>query len=263
MTRRNSFIGALVLCALSICAFAAASASAEGLTATTCVKNPVGEPRFEDSHCEKEKPVTGEYITEDIKLDETTEAEGDAIGKSELSATLFGVAAIVTCEKAHTTGDVKNITEGTLMRVHGTVEIDYLECHAVRKTNPAQTCTVLDLNSGKTGTILTKPLTFITGPNHDINVTPIAEEMKGPFAEFELKNGSGTCPAALTNVKVTVTGTAVGTANTEKASHGTFKEKVGGGLKANGAEAEYNGTNIGYMKGQPENTIAIETRPLK
>jgi hypothetical protein len=261
MTRRNSFIGALVLCALSICAFAAASASAEGLTAVTCVKNAPGEPRFEDPHCEKEKPVTGEYATKDIELNNTTEAEGDAVGKSELGATLFGVAAIVTCEKAHTTGDVKNITEGTLMRVHGTVEIDYQECHAIVKGNPAKTCEIKDLNSGKTGTILTFPLTYITSEKeHNITVTPIAEEMKGPFAKFELKNETAKCPAALTNVVVTVTGTAVGTASTTKASHQTFSGTVGGGLKANGATAEYNGTNIGYMKGEPTGTIFLETK---
>jgi hypothetical protein len=251
-------LSALALCALAICAFAAANASAEGLTATTCVKNPVGSPRFTDSHCETEG--FGEYTTEDLQLNETTETEGDSVGKVELTHVVFGIAVITTCEKAHTTGDIKNITEGTLMRVHGTLEIDLSECHAIVKGNPAKTCTIKDLNSGKTGTILTFPLTFISGSEHNITVTPIAEEMKGPFAKIELKNETGTCPAGLTNTVTTITGTAVGTTNTTKASHMTFSGKVGGGLKANGAVAELHMTLRTYMKGQPENTIGIETR---
>jgi hypothetical protein len=263
MTRRRSIPGALALCALALCAFGATNASAEGQTAFTC-KEAVGTPQYTTSRCEVENE-TGKFSTVVIPFEETTEVTGEATTASVLKGTIALTKTVVTCQKAPSTGHVKNIFVGTEMQAHGTkTVIDYSECSAALESNPAKKCDVEDLIGGKgtRGTILTNPLTSKTSANvaeHFVTFEP--EVMGEPFAKFKIQqtvNPPFECPAALVGVTVTVTGKARGVVPGTKHSHITFSGTVGGELKANGAAAEYTGTNRGTMNGT-ENAIGLKT----
>jgi len=261
MTRRRSIIGALVLCALSVCAFGAASASAgEGLTAVECVETAPGKGKFNTSHCETpESP--GNFETTAFNLNETVKVEGTAEGISTLAAKISLTETIVDCTKAHTTGAVTNVTveisKGVFeMRAHGTEAVTvYSECMArlKAKTTAEEQCEVVGSASG---VITTNPLTSTTGPNHEVT---FSEPSGGNIATFTIvkKAINGKVCNLPETKNIPVKGTAIADANTTKHTHLTFAGK--GTLTVGGAAATYSGTNKGYMAGEPENTVSLET----
>jgi hypothetical protein len=255
MTRRKSILGALALCALSICAFGAANASAVGMTAVTCEEKGAGS-KYGNSQCAT--PATGgSWETTQIPLaSPATEVTGDA---GELTV-LKGVVALtnveITCGKTATTGKVKNIEAGGEMKIEGTEIVnDYTECHASLQANTAKKCEVESITGtkGVKGTIATNSLKSLSGTEHKITFEPTTAG--GAFAEFNILKGE--CLGA--TAKVTVTGSVIGIANTEKHHHITFTPATNGSnLKANGGAASYQGTYTLIMKGTA-NLIGAET----
>ena len=91
MTRPKSIIGALVLCALSICAFAASSASASGLTAVTCEEKGAGG-HYNTAACATPE-VAGNFETKALPLNTATEVTATSTeGEPALRATIGGVS---------------------------------------------------------------------------------------------------------------------------------------------------------------------------
>jgi hypothetical protein len=264
--------GALALCALAFCAFAAAGASAieKGLTAVKCVEVAGGTGNYETSHCDTAKPGTA-YDT--VAIEGSTEiegtstnAEGGAEG-SQLTATIGGLNVIVICAIAHGTGSVTNVVakdEKGVERhaIHGTnIVIKYTECHAVLASKPARTCEVASITGGvEVGRIQTTPLTLTTvGTEHQVKLEPVTT-----FSQFQILNLGKEC-FFKNQIEVTVTGSVEGEATTTTHSHLTFTVANNGvSLKVNGGSAHYVGTCGAWMlrtlpEFEPKVTVGAET----
>jgi len=262
MTRTKSILGALVLCALSIGAFAAVSASASELTAVTCknTNNPAGQ----DSHCTTGS--SGLFETVALPLNTTTEVESHNTEiEPTLRATLAGSSFTVICENSSGTGKVTNKEPTSLKH---TIEFKegvntYSKCHAVLKSNEARFCSVEGITApGGVDMISTSKLKgTTTGVNHQVILEPEA----GAFSEFKiLKAGAnpGTESSCWTasSLTVQVTGKVECEANTTNHAHLTCTEANNGtALKVGGGEAKYIDT-VGFnMKGEPEVTVGATT----
>jgi hypothetical protein len=280
--RARTTLGALVLYALALSAFGAATAAASGgLTAVECVEFPGG--RFESSHC-LTNGKEGNFETVAIKPGVKKEVEGTAtrevsetqheLGSTANPVAVFhsivgGIAVTVTCGKANSTGGkVENKVVGTEMVVHGTeAVVTYGECHASKETEPAAICTVQGTAPPTAvGEIKTNKTTGISGPEHSVTVKPEEGEATA-FTEFKILASGAPCfTAAALSVKVT--GHATGTANTKTHSHLTIKEPwpcggtgqpACGGLKVNGSKAAQTVTGTGFTKGNKEATVGALT----
>jgi hypothetical protein len=259
MTRGKSILGALALCALSICAFAAANASAEGLTAYTCTNGPVGESTYKDNHC-KEDLVgkTGNFETKDIGLN-TTAVTFENVGVSILKSKIALANIEIECKKAVSEEAwIQNKTTGTNMEVVGEGYIHYTECSLPKFPK----CTVSGSNGGAvqpSGTITTYKLKAATNvmaagtEEHTVTFTPAGAT---PFVKLHIvKSGPDPCTIEGT---FDITGSASGHVPTEAHSHITFNGK--GALKLGAAVAEYFGTTRTTMKeGTESKTIGIKT----
>jgi hypothetical protein len=254
MTRRKSILGVLALCALSVCAFGAANASAAGLTAVTCEEKGAGS-KYNSSACAT-PAVAGNWETTQVPAGTVTEVTGTAVGTSVLKGTVALTKVEITCGKTATTGNLKNIEAGGEMKIEGTnIVNDYTECHASLEANTAKKCEVESITGtkGVKGTIATNSLKSLSGTEHKITFEPTTAG--GAFAEFNILKGE--CLGA--TAKVTVTGSVIGIANTEKHHHITFTPATNGSnLKANGGAASYQGTYTLIMKGTA-NLIGAET----
>jgi hypothetical protein len=260
MTRPKSIIGALVFCALAFCALGAANASASGLTAATCTEGSGGHTQYEDSHCLKEKTegaFTTVEIAEGVETAVTSESDLAPILKGKIALT----NTVVECQHSMSTSGTLTNRAGPPMFVEGkNIRVHYTECHAFLESNPAKTCTVKnEIENENAETITTTLLKSTTESNATEHFVKFeTEKAGGEFAKFKLENGKGTCPAALTGVTVTVTGSARAVVPASPHSHLTFNATSGGALKANGAAATYEGTEHVTMEGT-EKTIGLTT----
>ena len=250
--RRSSMLGALGLCTLALCAFAAANASAAELTAVTCQEVPAGTGNYKTSACETPKVAGSNFETVALPKDQTTEVTGSSVGKAVLKAVVAFLNIEITCEKTEGTGHATNRepTAGKHTIEGSKIIIDYSECHASLQSDTTKTCEVEDVATKTKGTILTKELKSTTTTEHNVKTEPVAAG--GPFVEFKILTsntpGTGACPIPASTVKVT--GSLIGVADTSKHSHVTFTPATNGGLlKANGSAASFEGTNTGVQKG--------------
>jgi hypothetical protein len=258
MTRRKSILGALLLCALAVCAFGAASASAEGLTAYTCTEG-TGADEYSDSHCLVENPGAGPFATVKITEPETA-VTIESVSAPKLTATIALSKITVECESSMSEGGTITNKVGPPMSVEGkNGRAHYTNCRAFLQSNPEKACTVknkiVNENVGTITTTVLKSTTEFSATEHFIKFEP-QEGTK--FAEFILENGLGTCPAALIGSNVQVTGAARGRVPTSPHSHITFDATSGSTLKAGGAAATYDATERVTMAGT-EKTIGLTT----
>lgn len=257
ISRGRVLAGALALCAVLVCAFAEASASASALTAVKCEKVGAVEGEL-NSHCET--GTTGEYKTVALPLNETV--EGTAITTEEepaLRATIAGLNVTIRCAKTETIGGIGGNTEPSPGKhvISGKSErTTYSGCHTVLKTKETRFCAVEEVtgpNPGTIGMISTTALKgSTTGVEHQVRVEP-AEA--GLLSKFKiLKKGSvpaeeNECPFNSTIV-VEVEGFVESEVNTTNHSHVTFTEANNGtGLIVAGAAAHYIATIGGFIKG--------------
>jgi hypothetical protein len=267
MSRARTTAGALVLCALALCAFGAASASATvGLTAVECQEQ--GGGKFNTSECAT-PAVAGNWETKAFALNEAKEIEGTAVPNAEgFAAVLTGTVALakvdISCKRSTATGTLTNVTPegaGKEMKIEGKGQITHFEECTARLTSDTgvnkEACKVEAITGGQgVGKITTAVMKGITGPEHLITLEPTTGTT---FTEFEVlaeAEAGKTC--SLPTTKVSVTGKLAATANTEKHSHVTF---AGGGtaLRANGSATTYTATYAGHTKGVPTATVGAMT----
>ena len=290
MNSRARTIGAaLMLCALSICAFGAANASAVGLTAVKCVKE-VGVHKYNSAEC-LTPAISGEFETVALAKGVTTEIEGQAttnehgLGKTNeaepakstkvalFKATASGLAIEITCSKTTGSGKVTNeeieieeeIEKGKfitvpIMAAHGTeAVVTYTECHASLQSDTTKVCKVQGTAPATAvGTIQTNPLTGINiGTEHQVEIKP---EGALPFTAFTiLKESTPNC-FTKANVSMGVTGSVIAIANTTTHSHLTYEPATNGSkFLANGAAASFEATTTFWMKGAPTELVGGET----
>jgi hypothetical protein len=246
MKRSRSILGALVLCALSLCAFGAVSASAEGLTAYVCTE-ATGTPQYSDSHCQTES-VGGAFAT--IVIEPSTNVTGEAVGTSKLVGTVALAKVEVKCTAMMTpaggASTVKNETGPPMKAVGVSTRLEYTGCEANLVSAPTKKCNIEAVTGAfqPVGTIVTTLLksssSFEAGnEEHFVTFEP---EFGTLFTEFKIIQKTE-CPAALVGQVVKVTGSARGVVPPTMHSHITFSGTVGGNLKVGGAAAEYSGTS--------------------
>jgi len=263
MTRGSSTLAALVLCLAGLCAVGAASASATvGITAVTCENVGIGHGNFSTNKCETPESVEGSFKTVALPLNETKEAEGDAVETTILHATVALSEVTITCSKAHITGKITNVTptgETGEMQAHGTEghsTYEGCEAHLKSKTAAEEACQIEAITGalGK-GKIQTTTLTATSGPEHKLSYK---SEVGTNITEFNILAEKATTQACnLPKAKVTLTGEVIGQVSTTKHSHVSLVGE--GSLKANGAAATITATTTGYKKGQPETTLGGTT----
>jgi hypothetical protein len=257
MARARTLLAALVACGLLSCALGAGGASAAGLTAYVCEAVSPGTGEYADSHCEEEGE--GNYATLVVPENETTEASALGEGPATLSATLGGVRVTVTCTGRTGSGDLRNVEEGGVMRVHGTnIVIEYTGCSgaAGAKQKP---CAVTGVGAGA-GAITTAPLTSTATAEGAVHHAVFEPEEGGNFTEFVF--GGSECPSAVQNggTPYPITGSLTGTIPESAQSHLTFQGTGGGNLRiGEGAEAEYQATTSHLTMAGTEETIAVKT----
>jgi len=252
---RKSILGVLALCALSLCAFGAANASAAGLTAVTCEEVEPGTGKYNTSECAT-PAVKGNFETKAITAAKTALTGSQVSEFSRLKATVALSKVEVTCTATMTDGKATNIEVGGEMRVEGIETVnEYSGCHASLEANTAKKCEVESVSgtAGIKGKIFTNSLKSMTGPEHKVTFEPTIKE--GSFAKFKILKGE--CLG--TTAEVNVTGSVIGIANTEKHHHLTFEPATNGAnLKANGGPATYEGTYTTVMK-ETTKHVGLET----
>ncbi len=258
--KHSPIFGAFALCALSLCVFAAASASAAELTAVTCEAVTPGTGSYQTSACETPKVLGGNFETKALPVGTTTEVTGSIVGTARLKGNAALLSVEITCEEADVTGHVTNRepSAGKHTIEGSKIVVDYTKCHASLQADTTRTCRVEDIATATKDTILTKELKATTTTEHSIKFEPAAPPT---IAEFWILNestpGESGCP--IPKVKAIVTGSVVGIANTTKHNHVTFEPATNGGLlKLNGGAATYEATHSAVMKGTT-NLVGAET----
>jgi hypothetical protein len=264
ISRGRTLIGALALCALSTCAFAATSASAAELTAVTCSEVPSGS--YESSHCNTPKKAGG-FETTALPLNTPTEVTSVSTeDELALRATLGGAKLTIKCTSSESIGaSITNMEPSAGKHTISTTatRITNSNCHAYLASNENRRCVVVGTTEpGGEGMISTTALKgSTTGVNHQFKVEPATGT---EIAKFTIKK-EGSNPTTekecffKNDVSVTLTGSVEGEANTGKHSHKTFTEANNGtALKANGATANYLDTRGGVMK-DTDTTVGTET----
>jgi hypothetical protein len=255
MTGRKTIIGLSLLCALFVCSMSAASASAKGTTAFTCVPQVFGE--WEDAHCKTfVGSPNGSFAHEEIEVGKTTEitgtnnVTGSETSTAVLHSILGGVEFTIDSEEVHATGSCKNETVGEVMQNHcKKVKVNYKK---LKVTPESLKCSITG------GEITTNELTTVTretetGKGPGVNFTP--EAPATIFAEFVV--GGAECKlGAATTIKVS--GNAVGkisgaTLTFDEAS--TKGTATGEGLFIGKAAASYTGITTTRMLGGNPITI--------
>jgi hypothetical protein len=254
MSRGRTIAGALGLCAIYLCAFAANSAfAAEGLTAVECKNVGAGNGKFKTSACETPEAAGGEFNTVAFALNEERSIEGQGIGTSLFRGTVAGLQITVTCPKTSTSGKLTNVTPDPEkeMQVHGTAyEIHLAECeaHLTSKPPTEEACQIENLSGTSTGqkaTITSNLLTWTTGAEHKITFSQ--PEGKPVFKFKIIKEGVTGQPCTIPTTVIEAKGTTIARANTEKHSHFTFEG--GGTLTMNGVAAQFEATTFNYTTG--------------
>lgn len=206
MSKRKTAIGIAVLFALALSAFSAASASASGATAFTCVKDSGGalfgphclkastgdETKY--SHVAITKPTTG------TATNANTASGTTAAQSAILKSTLSGVNTEVTCKDVHGEGTFENRTtvkETGEMFGHAEGRLHYTNC--VVKAPAEKGCVVAN-----EGTITTEQLTGRTvGNGETVEIGPIAPNTK--FADIKIEK----CSIGALNQTFPVTGSLI------------------------------------------------------
>ena len=275
-SRSRTLLGALLLCAVSICAFAAASASATGLTAVQCEQVAAGTGKYNNSHCTTpQSPGNFETVVipkntkkevegTDTRTKTAGEGGGHGLGETAKPVTVLhftgvGVSITVTCGTGNATGGSLENLEGPNRIVTTGASVTWTECHASPKTEPTRSCKVQGTAPAEPeNAIKTNPSTATTGPDHKIVVKPTEG---GTFTKFNVLGASTpTCFTSAT-IGVTVTGELWGRADTTTHSHLTFDEvsNAGSPFRANGNVASITETVTGFTKGNKEATVGAET----
>jgi hypothetical protein len=267
MTRCRLTIGALALCALSVCAFGASSSVAANPHWYTCKNVGVPLGTFTSSTCSG--PRFTEQAWETVKAPKKTrinvtstkrkKGEEEEVLPNEFKGTVAGIKLEITCGTM-TSGDEAETKEGGKETVIDETEkgeattgggfFKYTEC-AVATPEPTK-CKV------KGGGFTTVNL---------IGTTSMASEAEEAVSLIKMSPETGTTIATITiegcgmgalNGPKTLTGSMVGEVPGEAKSVTLFEGAVGGELKLAGAKAEMFQRNHTVMWGT-QNAVGLET----
>jgi hypothetical protein len=251
MTARRSIVRLTVLCALCLCAFSAASASAAGTTQFTtqftCVPGEQTQG-FSDADCSTAS-ATGPFHHVSVANGTTTTLKSVGTTNQVLSETVGGIAFQITCTNESNVGEATNEeVEGEVkgekrMTITGkNIVITYTGCTV---TKPAGNGCVVNSVGKAAGTIVTnnlKSMSFLT-PNKGIRFEPTTGTT---IVEIVV---SGCTTTALNGTKV-LTGTANAT------PRGAFLDAnaAGSALTIGGQAARLTGTSTisGRTKGSEQ-----------
>ena len=205
MTGRRSVVGIVVLCALALCAFGAANASAGGRE-YMCEENKLaGAEQFSDAHCTVEASGNGGFKHVEIPNGETqayvvanaNTAKGTtAPTPAVLGTTVMGVAVEVECTKVAGEGSLTNSEKGA----SGTGTINYSGCAV---TKPAGKGCVVTEGGFKT------TLLAVTTEGLAANEVQLGPKSGTEFTTIPISG----CSTSGLNQKYVVTGKFVATAH--------------------------------------------------
>ena len=249
ISRGKVLISTLALCALAVCAFGAAGASASELTAVACENVQAGS-HYNTSQCAT-PAVGGTFETRSLALNTETEVTAKSTEiEPMLRATLGGSAVTIICASSELAGSKvtnRETATGKHEVEYTTTSGEFTGCKAVLKANEARSCLVEGSAVGTIKTAALKGLT--TGVEHKLKLSPQEGELFVKFTILNKAKGGVECPFAA-DVPVEVKGSVEGEANTENHAHSTFTEANNGtALKANGGTANFLCTYGGVMKG--------------
>jgi hypothetical protein len=127
MTRRKSILGAMLLCSLSLCAFAAAHASATSLY--VCEENP-GTGTYTSSNCETSSE-SGAFHT--VKAASPVTRETTPTSTLTLASTVMGISISIECKSLSGTGVGYNeVVEGANQALGKEIAWKIGECTALK-----------------------------------------------------------------------------------------------------------------------------------
>ena len=234
MNARRAIIGLCAICALLISAIAAQGASAaEETTAYTCSPSASKKDKG-DADCISEGSSFGHT---EIPVNTTTELSGSG-GVTVLQTTIAGAAIKLTAQKVTpgTEEGKKNWMENKFVEEHmfafGEGSLTYDEV-----ATALPNCTVVGLGTnGGAGMIQTKRLKATTlNQKMGLKFEPASGTV---FAEFEFTGGAS---CSVNGLKVTVTGSVVGTPNGSTVTFNHTATTNANTLKANGTKAGIEG----------------------
>jgi hypothetical protein len=133
MNGRRIAVGLSLLCALSLCAFAAPGAmAAKGSTAFTCVEKG-GQQEFADADCANLVEGKGKYGHVEIKAGaetaaEFTKYEGAGSGAPRFEGEIEGVKAEINCGAVKGTEKIENVNAAPMSVSGNSVGISFTEC---------------------------------------------------------------------------------------------------------------------------------------
>jgi hypothetical protein len=241
MTRRKSILGALLLCAVAVCAFGAANASAT--TLYVCEEVAKGTGKFTDSHCEK--AGEGNFATVAAKEGEAKEVTPTQTTEFVVKVTIAGILTESHCEEWTGTGKATNELVGGVMQNVGTgLSLEAAKCVL---TKPAgQECV---LKGGKFVIPSATSLTETVGEVSKVKFTPTGKN----FTEVIIEK----CKTAGLNGTYPVEGTASGIINAANPAKLEFTS-TSSALTLGGRPVTFTGTAHGVLKGT-EQTVALES----
>jgi hypothetical protein len=131
MNGRRIAVGFSLLCALSLCAFAAPGAmAAKGSTVFTCVEKG-GQQEFADADCDNQVEGKGKYGHVEIKAGAQTAAEFTleaGAGVPKFEATIGGVKAEILCGEAKGKENIENVNAAPMRVTANSVIIYFTKC---------------------------------------------------------------------------------------------------------------------------------------
>jgi hypothetical protein len=131
MNGRRIAVGFSLLCALSLCAFAAPGAmAAKGSTVFTCVEKG-GQQEFADADCDKQVEGKGKYGHVEIKAGAETAAEftlEEGAGVPKFEGEIAGVKAEILCGEAKGKEKIENVNAAPMRVTANSVEISFTKC---------------------------------------------------------------------------------------------------------------------------------------
>jgi hypothetical protein len=205
MTGRRSVIGIVVLCALALCAFGAASASAAQRAFMCEANTEAGKEQFSDAHCTKAEsgsggfkhvPIAEGFSAAFVASNAKTAMETKAATPSKLRSVVSGIELELECTTVSGEGSLTNAESS----VSGTGTIGYKGCAV---TKPAgKGCVVTE--GGFTTTTLA--LTTVGQAANNVKLSPKSG------TEIATVPISGCSIGALNN-KYPVTGSVTSTAS--------------------------------------------------
>jgi hypothetical protein len=261
MRKHGSPLGLALLCALAFCAFGAASASASGTTAFTCVQG--GNEDFEDPHCDNNVGTgNGEYGHVEIAAEEettvtgTNNLTGSETSSLSLKGNIGGTVVEFRCETVHVHGALTNVA-GPPMKVIGEGTLNVSNCMLLVPATQTNNCRV--------------SIAPATGTSETTGMENILLPMGGStaFTSVTISDETGhTCSKALKgtfNVEGSAKVTGLSTGETPTWSGATLHfttADTAGTLEFAGHSAELEGTltfKMAPSEGVEENPIVFTT----